>query len=359
MTELSAVDRRSSLLIRKGSSVAAGLIKELDDFDAKYQLGQKLGAGRFAQVFAAADKTCARQRITLRIFAKTKCKLGDFLREYNASYFLSPHPNIVDTYEGVYATGDFYFFAQEDQPVRNSLRELVDAGSLGHNVAESTTTTTVWSAPSSRLSVSGAQMAAGTSGSTSAGGSPLFATTGSSCRTAVKDCSIVRKIIAQVVSAVEFMHNEKLVHQNLTAENVVVFDTRPDGSWKTKITDFGCTRQKGILAKRRAEDDEDAWILLYRAPELCDTLPKEGYCVDPAQDIWSLGILVYFALKGTYPWPQASIIHKSFYDWDQYTRRKTHQLPPKWSPFSRSKTNKRSKQLEETRNRKKQLKEIN
>uniref|UniRef100_A0A915J7F0 Uncharacterized protein n=1 Tax=Romanomermis culicivorax TaxID=13658 RepID=A0A915J7F0_ROMCU len=62
MTELSAVDRRSSLLIRKGSSVAAGLIKELDDFDAKYQLGQKLGAGRFAQVFAAADKTMKEKR---------------------------------------------------------------------------------------------------------------------------------------------------------------------------------------------------------------------------------------------------------------------------------------------------------
>ncbi|VDM81771.1 unnamed protein product, partial [Strongylus vulgaris] len=52
----------------------------------------------------------------------------DFVREYNYSFFLSPHPQIIDTYEGMYQTGDdsAYFFVQEFCP-RASVREAVEA----------------------------------------------------------------------------------------------------------------------------------------------------------------------------------------------------------------------------------------
>lgn len=55
----------------------------------------------------------------------------DFIREYNYSYFLSPCHNIVNTFEGLHSTKEFYFFAQE-YCATASLREAVyDTGGWG------------------------------------------------------------------------------------------------------------------------------------------------------------------------------------------------------------------------------------
>jgi len=93
------MDRRSSLLIRKASCLNSPMF-ELQ-LNERFKILRKLGTGRFATLFSAEDCRCPTStRITLRVFSKNTCKLADFLREYNASYFLSAHPNIVDTYEG-------------------------------------------------------------------------------------------------------------------------------------------------------------------------------------------------------------------------------------------------------------------
>uniref|UniRef100_A0A914R8V4 Uncharacterized protein n=1 Tax=Parascaris equorum TaxID=6256 RepID=A0A914R8V4_PAREQ len=59
----------------------------------------------------------------------------DFIREYNYSFFLSPHPNIIDTYEGAYQTDDesAFFFVQEICPC-SSLREAVETSQNGTDV---------------------------------------------------------------------------------------------------------------------------------------------------------------------------------------------------------------------------------
>lgn len=50
-----------------------------------------------------------------------------------------------------------------------------------------------------------------------------------------------------MVSAVDFMHTEKLVHRNLKAENILIFSL--DDFSKVKITDFGLTRKEDSTVK--------------------------------------------------------------------------------------------------------------
>lgn len=54
------------------------------------------------------------------------------MREYNFSTFLSPHPNILDTFEGMFQSPDegAYFFVQEFCP-HASLREAVESSTGG------------------------------------------------------------------------------------------------------------------------------------------------------------------------------------------------------------------------------------
>lgn len=64
----------------------------------------------------------------MKFFPKATVKQADFNREYNYSFFLSPHPNIVDSYEGMFVDKkqDAFFFVQEYCPC-GSLREAVMA----------------------------------------------------------------------------------------------------------------------------------------------------------------------------------------------------------------------------------------
>ena len=106
----------------------------------------------------------------------------DFGREYNYSYFLSPHPNILDTFEGSFSTPDVWFFAQEFSPC-SSLREAVQ---------------------SSRYYLEFIQIC--------------------QCHFAFHYSSgmsekAVKNMLAQVVAALQFMHNEDLVHRNVQVKS--------------------------------------------------------------------------------------------------------------------------------------------
>lgn len=260
-------NRRSSLLVRKGSA-ASSPMKEIE-LDKHYSIIKKLGTGKYSTVFVAEDKQTKTQ-IALRSFSKNTVKATDFIREYNFSYFLSPHPNIVDTYEGTYTTTDTFLFVQDFIPYGN-LRDAVEAHGSG-----------------------------------------------------LQDV-VVQMVVGQIVSALEFMHCEGLVHRNLNSNNVLVF--AKDLS-KIRISDFGMTRQQGTLIKHTDT------VNCYHAPELCDILQNEGYIVDKSVDVWSLGILIYYCLRGQYPWSKASIMCKPYYEWEQWLKRKTLQLPNKWARFS-------------------------
>ncbi|VDD85523.1 unnamed protein product, partial [Enterobius vermicularis] len=87
-----------------------------------------VNSGRFGQLKLAENRQ-AKCKIALKCFPTTQ---ADFIREYNCSFFLSPHQNIIDTYEGMYQAHDesLYFFVQEICPGL-TLKEAVENSSSG------------------------------------------------------------------------------------------------------------------------------------------------------------------------------------------------------------------------------------
>lgn len=122
------------------------------------------------------------------------------------------------------------------------------------------------------------------------------------------------------------MHNENLVHRNLKAENVLIFDNK-DYS-KVKLTDFGLTRKVDTTVKYLE------YVNSYHAPELCETVVNEVWTVNKSIDIWAVGILFYYSLKGRFPWQKATIMCKPYWEWEQWLKRKSPALPKRWDPFT-------------------------
>lgn len=70
----------------------------------------------------------------MRDLYSLQVRYTDFIREYNYSFFLAPCHNIVNTFDGLYATKDRYFFVQEFCP-QASLREAVyETGGEHHSL---------------------------------------------------------------------------------------------------------------------------------------------------------------------------------------------------------------------------------
>ncbi|XP_033226580.1 inhibitor of nuclear factor kappa-B kinase subunit alpha [Belonocnema kinseyi] len=98
------------------------------------------------------------------------------------------------------------------------------------------------------------------------------------------------KIMSDIASGVEFLHQNKITHRDLKPENIVLDEK--NGKITYKLIDLG-------LAKELGQDSLYASLVgskKYVAPELF--LDKKYSC---SVDYWSLGILFYEVLTGTRP----------------------------------------------------------
>jgi serine/threonine protein kinase len=95
---------------------------------------------------------------------------------------------------------------------------------------------------------------------------------------------------AQVASALSAAHARGIVHRDVTPGNVMLT------SGGAKVVDFG------IAASAGETDVDPAGSLLgtpaYLAPERLDGGP-----VEPASDVYGLGLLLYKSITGRLPWP--------------------------------------------------------
>lgn len=92
-----------------------------------------------------------------------------------------------------------------------------------------------------------------------------------------------RDIFHQVVSAVAYCHNQKIIHRDLKLENILKVDNESN---VVKIVDFGIS---GLYAGRKSQVTK-AGSIFYLPPEIFE---KKNVNASPALDIWALGIILY------------------------------------------------------------------
>lgn len=83
----------------------------------------------------------------------------------------------------------------------------------------------------------------------------------------------------QMLSAVNFCHERRIMHRDLKPENILL-----SSSGNLKIADFGLARSYSSVPPAYTHNVVTLW---YRAPEVL--LGAAGYQYSPAVDMWSLG----------------------------------------------------------------------
>lgn len=224
----------------------------IDDFNSDPLIGTRLGTctilkelarGGMGVVFIAYQQTLKRQ-IALKLIPKNYFKpqmIERFHHEAESAAILS-HPNIVPVYE-IGETEDFLFFTMQ----------LVKGDSLGFILEK---------VQSHFLS---------------------------SRRILPIKTSI--RIIAQVLDALEYAHNEEIIHRDIKPDNILM----EKHTKRPLISDFG-------LAKVLRGDNTDFLIRgtpVYMAPEQI-----LGLKVDGRADIYAVGVMLFEMLVTELPLPE-------------------------------------------------------
>ncbi|QGA19481.1 hypothetical protein EYB26_007170 [Talaromyces marneffei] len=120
----------------------------------------------------------------------------------------------------------------------------------------------------------------------------------------------VRRIFAQLVGAVAYVHSKSCVHRDLKLENILL-----DKHGNVKLCDFGFTRE---YEGKASYLQTFCGTICYSAPEM---LKGEKYAGEKV-DVWSLGIILYALLAGELPYDE---------DDDQETKAKILKEDPVFS----------------------------
>lgn len=126
---------------------------------------------------------------------------------------------------------------------------------------------------------------------------------------------LVRRRLVQIASALQFLHRNRIVHLDVKLENVILTRTATP-----KLIDFGCARH---LDSTQPLNTTLGGTLHYLAPEVVansDALPST------ANDAWALGVLIYTALIGNYPFNPVTRSSQQDED-DEIKKRILHSAP--------------------------------
>jgi serine/threonine-protein kinase SBK len=155
-----------------------------------YNVIRELGSGTYGTVLLTRCRL-TRSEVALKVLPKKTTKLKDFLREFNISYYLSPHRAIINTYDVAFESPDAFVFVQEYAPVGDLFEAITPQVGLPEHQAKA--------------------------------------------------------VARSVASALEFMHSKNLVHRDIKPENVALFD---EHFRRLKLMDFGLTKKAGTLVRK-------------------------------------------------------------------------------------------------------------
>jgi len=203
-------------------------------FGAKYDLGEKIGSGHFADVFTCTKKSSG-MKYAVKIIAK-KHLVNTALLEDEVEILkrVGEHENILKMEETFDSKEEFYL-----------VTEFCQGGDLFSRIVESGTSSEA-------------------------------------------DCC---KIMRQLVSAIQHIHDCGVTHRDLKPENILLLTK--DKHATIKVADFG-------LSKIKHEGDKvmrtvcGTWA--YCAPEV---IKRESYTY--LVDNWTIGILMFVILAGYHP----------------------------------------------------------
>ena len=131
--------------------------------------------------------------------------------------------------------------------------------------------------------------------------------------------------IYQIARAVEYMHSKRLVHRDIKPENIVLGDK--EGSF-AQLIDFGMTLRTGTHVPKVCGSTP------YTPPEICTSCNEVDILVDPSCDVWSIGVLLFCMLTGSFPWEQATLSDPNYYEFLQWHSGVFSKPPPMWRKFS-------------------------
>ncbi|SPN98765.1 related to rat SNF1, Celegans unc-51, Dun1p and other protein serine kinases [Cephalotrichum gorgonifer] len=129
----------------------------------------------------------------------------------------------------------------------------------------------------------------------------------------VLTAGLIRRMFAELVGAVKYLHEKHIVHRDIKLENVLVNMTPseladPKTDWTTypysviTLTDLGLSRRVAPSEKLETRCGSDD----YAAPEVIMGQPYDG-C---ATDAWSLGVLLYALLEARLPFDPHPDAHR-------------------------------------------------
>ena len=124
---------------------------------------------------------------------------------------------------------------------------------------------------------------------------------------------IVQHIMKQIVSGIQYLHNNKILHRDLKLDNILIsFDNEEDKEnfnllkSKVKIIDFGFARylENDVLAQSLLGSPLNMAPQILMKMRRLDNNQTFGY--DQKADIWSLGTICYELLVGSHPFDSSN-----------------------------------------------------
>ena len=140
-----------------------------------------------------------------------------------------------------------------------------------------------------------------------------------------KSAGLVMSVIGQILSALSYAHQKKIIHRDIKPENILLFK---DGT--AKLTDFGIAK----VVQKTIVQGEGTGTIGYMAPE--QAYGQTSF----ASDVFSVGILLYQLLTGRLPpwpfeWPypqHATLTRKAPRGLLHFIKKATHFNPKKRYP---------------------------
>ncbi|GMR60037.1 hypothetical protein PMAYCL1PPCAC_30232, partial [Pristionchus mayeri] len=126
-------------------------------------------------------------------------------------------------------------------------------------------------------------------------------------------------LVDQILVALSYLHSQNIVHCDLKPENILLTSTSDFP--QVKLCDFGFARIIGERSFRRSVVGTPAYL----APEV---LRNKGF--NRSLDMWSVGVIVYVSLSGTFPFNEDEDIH------DQIQNAEFMYPPSPWKEISES-----------------------